>query len=258
MAIATRSYPTDLASPITATSLRDWLRDSLIAAGFPPALKTYTVGTDQFVVWQMDFDPTKTYGRPFYRIRVTAGLIVTHAVGATWTDATNTLGNPSQDTHSITYASNASISGWGFASDEFRLLSTSQGSLQQLLGYFRFADAPAFNEASFPKIFIPANADATSVTSTALTPYSSLVLPTSLGLANLASPDTYLQQRTQISGVFLYGPANTGVAARSSDDLAMGACTGMARGDVFQVPGSSPLEQFVLLKPGAGAMLIRI
>jgi hypothetical protein len=62
MPIAVRSFPPDIVAPITQASLIAGIRDGLIAAGFPAPLKSYTTGTDQFVVWQLVFDPLKTYG----------------------------------------------------------------------------------------------------------------------------------------------------------------------------------------------------
>lgn len=258
MPIANRSFPADINPPLTAASLRDGLRDALIAAGFPPALKSYAVGTDQFAVWELIFNAAKIYGRAYYRIKVTSGLVVTHAVGAMWTDSTNTLSSPSAESQPTPYLANVAIKSWGFRSDELCLLSVVQGSASQLLGYFRFADAPAFDEASFPKIFLPRTNEVDSVTSTALAPYTTFTYTTSLNNAAMANADLFLQQRSQASGFFLYGPTNSGIIARSSDDLAMGACNGMARGDIFQVPDTNPLEQYILLRPGAGALLIRV
>lgn len=259
MPIANRTFPADINPPLTAASLRDGLRDGLIAAGFPPALKSYAVGTDQFAVWELNLDSTKPYGRAYYRIKVTTALAVTHAVGASWTDSTNTLNNASAETHSVSYLANVPLKLWGFRSDELLLLSVSQGSLHQLLGYFRFADAPAFDEASFPKIFISNRNDVDQLHCTSLSPYApSSVFSTNLNTAAMSFPDSYLQQRSQSTGFFLFGPSNSGIIARSSDDLGQGACSGMVRGDVFQVPGTNPVEQYILLKPGAGALLIRI
>jgi len=258
MPIATRTFPTDISPPLTAVSLRDGLRDSLIRAGFPPALKTYTVGTDQFAVWELIFNPAKAFGRAYYRIRVTSGLVVTHSVGSSWTDSTNTLGNASTETQLTTYASTVAVKSWGFSNEELTLLSIAQGSVIQLLGFFRFADAPAFDEASFPRIFIATTNDVGVLVCTTLTPYSASSFNTSLLNANMAGADTFLQQRSMASGFFLFGPTNTGIIARSSDDLGMGACVGMTRGDIFQVPETDPIEQFVVLRPVAGALLIRI
>lgn len=258
MSIATRSFPPDINPTLTATSLRDGLRDALVAAGFPAPLKSYTVGTDQYAVWELVFNAAKAYGKSYYRLKVTSGLIVTHAVGATWTDSTNTLGNPSADTQSTTYVSNVAVKSWGFKSDELTLLSVSQGSTLQLLGFFRLTDAPAFDDISFPKIFIPTTNDVAAVLCTGVTPYSSSSFTTSLLNSNMSAADTYFQQRSQATGFFLFGPTNTGIIARSSDDLTMGACTGMTRGDIFQAPDTDPIEQYILLKPGAGALLIRI
>jgi hypothetical protein len=258
MPIAARTFPADINPPLSAASLRDGLRDALVVAGFPTPLKSYAVGTDQYAVWELNFSPAKAYGKSYYRLKVTSGLVCTHVVGATWTDSTNTLGNPSADSQSTTYASNVAVKSLGFKSDELTLLSVSQGSTLQLLGFFRFADAPAFDDVSFPKIFIPNSSDVASVLCTGVSPYTSSTFLTSLLNSNMSAADTYFQQRSQAGGFFLFGPTNTGIIARSSDDLAMGACVGMTRGDIFQVPDSDPLEQYILLRPGVGALLIRV
>lgn len=258
MGIATRTYPPDINPPITAASLIAGLRDGLIAAGFPQPLKNYVVNTDQYVIWELNFDSTKAYGKCYYRLKVTSTLSCTHAVGATWTDSTNTLGQVTAELQPLSYVSNIVVKGWGFKSEELTLLSVVQGANTQLLGFFRFAEAPAFDESSFPKIFIPSTNDVNTLYCTGVTPYSSSSFVTSLLNPYMSTADTYFQQRSQTTGFFLYGPSNTGIIARSSDDLAMGSCSGMTRGDVFQVPDSNPLEQYILLKPAAGALLIRI
>ena len=260
MPIAVRSFPPDIVAPITQASLIAGIRDGLIAAGFPAPLKSYTTGTDQFVIWLLNFDATKTYGRAFYRLRVSAALGVSHAVGAGFTDATNTLVNPSAEQHLQTYQNNAVIRIWGFRSDELCIVSIVQGTtIHQILGYFRFADMPSFDEGSFPKIFISTRNDAQTLSCTGLSPYGSvnLLFDTSLANSAMANPDPYLSQRSQATGILVYGPNNGGIIGRSSEDLATGACVGMSRGEVFQTP-TNPVEQYILLRPAAGALLIRI
>lgn len=255
---ATRSFPPDLVPPITQASLLAWLRDCLIAAGFPQPLKSFTIGTEQFCIWRLDFDATKTWGRAFYRLRVTAALQVSHLIAAGFTDATNAVASPSADSHLTAYTSNVALKAWGFRNEEMTILSISQGALHQILGFFRFADAPSFDETSFPKIWISRNDTLTSITSTALNPYgTTFVFPTSMGNALLSDPDPYLQQRSQATGMLVYGSNSNGIIARSNDDLSSGACAAMVRGDIFQNPNVNPIENFVLLKPGAGALLIK-
>lgn len=257
MPAATRSYPPDIATPLTQTTLLSGLREALIATGFPAPLKQYSSGTDQFVVWQLANDPTKTYGTAYYRLRVTSGLAVTHTIGATWTDASNTLGNASGEQHSISYSSSTPIKLLGFATNEYKFLLVTQGNTQQLLGYFRPPEAPGFDESSFPKLFIPTNQDLTTCACTGLTPYGTTVFSTSLGLSQMASPDSFLQQRSQALGFFIYGPTNTGLIARTSDDLGMGATSGLARGDTL-VDAADNTKQYFVNRGVAGGLLIRI
>jgi hypothetical protein len=211
------------------------------------------------IVWRLDFDLNKAFGRSFYRLRVTNAFVVTHAVASGFTDSTNTLINPSPETHSITYVTNVPIKMWGFKTDEYTILSVSQGANTQILGFFRFADVPAFDEASFPKIFIARTPDLASVGCTGLSPYGTTTsFATSLGNTQLTNADSYLQRRSLLTGFLLYVPGEGGILGRSSDDLGMGACFGMVRGDTFENPNAPTPETFLLLRPGAGALLIKI
>lgn len=258
MPAATRSYPPDIATPLTQTSLLSGLREALIATGFPPPLKQYSSGPDQFVVWQIVGDATKTYGTAYYRLFVNSALNVNHMIGATWADSSNTLGNPSSALHSVTYSASTPIKFLGFSTNEYKFLLVTQGATQQLLGYFRPPDAPSFDENSFPRIFIASNQDLTNCSCTGLSPYgTNLTFNTSLGNSQMASPDSFLQQRSQALGLFLFGPANTGIIARTSDDLGMGATSGLSRGDTL-VDAVDSSKQYFVNRGVAGGLLIRI
>lgn len=257
MPAATRSYPSDINPSITQASLINGLRDALVAAGLPTPLKQFTSGTNQLVVWELVFDATRFYGKAYFSIKVSNTLTVSQSISSGWTDATNTLVNASSDVHLTTFSSSIPIKFQGFATPEFVLLSATQGgSIQMMLGYLRLQTADAFDDISFPKIFIPITADLTSLTCTGLTPYSSSVFYTSLNNSNMANADSYFQQRSMATGFFLYGSSNTGIIARSSDDLGMGANTGTTRYDTYTPSGLS--EQWIVTRSGAGTLLIRI
>ncbi len=259
MPSAIQTTPTSVPAPLTQSSLINGLRDALIAAGFPAILKQYTSGTDQFVVWELLFDNSKSYGKAYYRLKVTPALVVTHAIGVNFTDASNVLNSPSAESHNVTYLNNVPIDFAGFRTSEYLFLYCNQGALQQLLGYFRPPICPAFDESSFPKTFISTNADFGQVTCTALSPYgSTLTFGTSLGSSQYGGADLFLNRRNQKTRIDLNAPSNAGAMAQSSDDLAMGCCTGMTRGDIFEITGSNPVERFTVIRPGAGALLIKI
>lgn len=132
MPAATRSYPPDIATPLTQATLLSGLREALIATGFPAPLKQYTSGTDQFVVWQLVSDPTKTYGTAYYRLRVASGLAVSHVLGTTYDSSSNTLGNAPAEQHQVIYSSSSPMKLLGFATNEFKFLIATQGATQQL------------------------------------------------------------------------------------------------------------------------------
>lgn len=257
MPIANRIFPPDLAPPITQTSLLTAFRDALSSLFGVTPLKSYVVGTEQFTVWQLIGDSTKAFGSAIYRLRVTSQLLVSHAIGSSFTDATNTLVNPSSEVHATTYSSTVAIRSAGFSTPEYRFLSIIQGVTQQLLGYFRPVEAPAYDEASFPRFFIPQSVDCTTVASPSLTPYVS-GLSTNLGNTQMANADTYLQLRSQFLGFWIWGANNSGIVANTSIDLASGCCAGMVRGDTFNIPGTNPLEQYYVHRGIAGGLMFRI
>lgn len=255
---AARTYPSDLAPTLTQTALRDGLRDALSQVFGIAPLKSYAVSTDLFAVWEIVFNPALAYGKAYYRLKVSSALVVTQSVGATWTDATNTLGNPSPDAHSITHVSNQAVKMQGFAGADYKFLVSNQTSVQQLLGYFRPPIAPAFDEASFPRCFVPHTVDLTTAYCSSLTPYGTTTSFSTLwGLAQMASPDSALQVRSLITGGWLWGPSNSGIIAQLGDDLAIGATSGLSRGDIFYDPADNTKQYFVT-RGVAGGLLIRI
>lgn len=252
---ATRTFPSDISTPISQSSLFAGLRDALTGVFGTNPLKSY-IATDQFAVWELLGD-TKTFGRAFYRLRVTSTLAVTHAIGATWTDSTNTLGNPSGEVQSMIYASGTPVRLLGFATNDYKFLLNVQGTTPQLLGWFR-PTAPNFDESSYPRFFIPSNSDLTTCVCTGLSPYGSTIsFTTQLGQTQFGGPDTFSQTRSAAQGFWIYAPSNTGVLGQASEDLALGACTGMARGDTF-LDATDSTKQYFVTRGAAGALLIRV
>lgn len=255
---ATRTYPLELQPTLTQLALRDGLRDALSQVFGISPLKSYGAGTDLYSVWEVVFDSTKAFGKAFYRLKITSGLVATQAVGASFVDSTNALGNPSAEAHSVTYAANQPVSMLGFAGDGYKLLLNFQVSNQQLLGFFRPPFAPSFNEAAYPRIFVPQTVDMSTVYCTGLTPYSGTTsFSTIWGLANMGIADVGSQTRSLIPGGWLWVPSNGGILAQCSEDLAVGACAGMTRGDDLRDPNDASRLYYVT-RGVAGALAIRI
>lgn len=254
---ATRTFPPDIPATITQANLFAGLREALSGVFGTPPLKSFVSGTDQMAVWQIVNDATRTFGSVFYRLRVTAALAVTQLVGSGFTDATNAIANPSADTHPLTYLSGVAVRMQGFSTPEYKFLSIIQGANQQLLGGFRPPEAPAYDEAGFPRFFIGQNVDFTNIVSPSLTPYVS-ALTTSLGNSNMGVADSHLQLRSQSQGFFIWGPSSSGIVARSSEDLVSGCCSGMSWSNTFFVPGTNPLETYFVHRGVAGALMFRL
>jgi hypothetical protein len=254
---ATRTFPPDIPATITQANLFAGLRDALSGVFGTPPLKSFTSGTDQMAVWQIVNDATKTFGSAFYRLRVTTALAVSQLVGSGFTDATNTVGNPSADAHPVTYVGGIAIRMRGFSTPEYKFLSIIQGTSQQLLGGFRPPEAPAYEESGFPRFFIGQNADFTNIVGSTLTPYVS-ALTTSLGNTNMANADNYLQVRSLSQGFFIWGPNNSGIIASSSEDLSSGCCFGLSWDNTFNVPGTNPAETYFVHRGTAGALMFRL
>jgi hypothetical protein len=252
---ATRTFPADIITPVTQASLFTGLRDALSGVFGVPPLKSY-VATDQFAVWQLIGDAAATYGKAFYRLRVTSTLLTTHNIGATWTDATNTLGNPSGELQSVTYTANNPVIMRGFGTNEYKFSLCNQGTLAQTLGYFRPVSRN-FNEAFYPRFFIGSSSDLATVSCTGLSPYSVTSFSTQLGQTQFGGLDPVSQTRSSAEGFWLYVPTNNGVLGQTSEDLAMGACAGMARGDTF-THETDPDKKYFVTRGAAGALLIRL
>ena len=258
MPVATRTTSSPLAATLTQASLIAGIRDALVAAGFPAPLKSYTVSTDMYVIWQLVFDAAKPLGTIYYRLKVTSTLIASHTVGTTWTDASNALGNAPADVHATTFTASQNITFTVLQSSEISLALCTQGTTVQFnAGWLRLADSPQYDEIAYPKIFIAGSSNFATLVTTSLTPYgSTTAFTTSLNNSNMADADSYYGQRSLVGPFWLWGPTNTGIIAMSSPELGMGANNAMSFGALHNPPGTT--ESWFVTRAGAGTMVVRI
>ncbi len=234
------------------------IRDGLILSGFPQPIKQYSSGTDLFCVWALVFDAAKAAGTAFYRLKVTAGLVVSHTVGSAFADASNSLTGALADFHLVTFGANLPIEFDGFQSPELCLCFCTQGStLQFNAGYLRFENAVQWNDVGFCRIFLPTTAIFTNLNTTTPSPYGAVAsFATSLNATQMQDVDSTTNTRSTIDGIHIWSPNNMGVAAWSSLDLSMGANSGMAAKSLHTPQGTT--REYYVSRPGAGTLLIRV
>jgi hypothetical protein len=258
MPIATRSYPQTLPATITQAALMAAIREALILSGFPQPIKQYISGTDLFCVWALVFDATKAAGTAFYRLKVTATLVVSHTVGSGFTDSTNTLLGALVDFHLVAFTANLPIEFAGFQSSELILCLCTQGStLQFNAGYLRLENAVQWDDAGFCRIFLATTATFTNLNVPTPSPYGTTAsFVTSLNASQMQDVDSTTNTRSTIDGIHIWSPSNMGVAAWSSLDLSMGANSGMAAKSLHTPQGTT--REYYVSRPGAGTLLIRV
>jgi hypothetical protein len=258
MPVATRSFPNSIPATVTQASLLAGIRDALVAAGFPTPLKQYQIGTELFCIWRLVFNAARPAGTAFYRIRVTAGLIVSHTIGSAFNDATNALTGAVTDVHSTTFSANLPINFAGFQSSELVLALATQGTTVQFnAGYLRLENAPQWDDEGFCRVFIANTNIFTALVTITPSPYGATTsFTTSLNVTQMAEPDSLSGLRSSENPFKIYGATNTGIIATSSFDLGMGANSGMAVGSIHIPPGTE--EEWYVTRPGPGTLIIRV
>jgi hypothetical protein len=258
MPVATRSFPNSIPATVTQASLLAGIRDALVAAGFPIPLKQYQGGTDLFCIWRLVFNAAEPAGTCFYRIRVTTGLTVSHNIGSGFNDSTNALTGAASDAHLITFTSNFPINFAGFQSSELILCLCTQGTtLQFNAGYLRLENAPQWDDRGFCRVFICNTNVFASLSTITPSPYGTTVsFTTSLNVAQMAEPDLLSGLRSSETPFKLYGATNSGIIASSSNELGMGANSGMALGSIHVPPNTE--EEWYVTRPGPGTLIIRV
>lgn len=256
MPVATKTV--SLLDPtITQQTLYDALKLAFSNAGFGIPFSEFTSGTDKVIIYQFVVDATKTYGKTFIRVRVTALLAIGHQIYSTWNTANNTGASPSPE---IVYPSLTNNSPIGFtsfsASPELYAVAIYQGGYYAVISFLLPSSRPYWWDLNAWNYgFMATSTTFTLFYSTALNPYGNVSYDTSLNSPRLSTSNLYTNRRDLIQGLFVFTQTNTGIAGKTSEDLVSVAATGMNRLDIIQVPGQT--IEYTLINPASGGFAIR-
>ncbi|OCQ98966.1 hypothetical protein BCD64_23290 [Nostoc sp. MBR 210] len=255
MTVATRTDNT-ITATINQTKLVDGIKTAMINAGFSGTYDDYT-STNRILVYELVVDSSKTYGKVYFIISVSSGLVITTQVAATWNATSHTGTGLSTTTTNTAFATGSNIICTAFnGGSEYKLVQLVQGSVVVPLGLIAPATRPNWWDLNlWPYGFSPTGSGWATLRSSSINPYSNdaynaLLNTTSLGTAN---PQT--SRRDVLTGIVLLSASNAGAACKTSDDLASVAASGATRYDAIQPQGT--IQQFTIVNPTAGGFAIR-
>jgi hypothetical protein len=258
MAIATRTNTT-LAATITQANLVAALKTAFTNAGFATLYDEYTAAsTNKFLVYEITADSSKTYGKIYLRVGVGTGLITYSEIFTSW-DAVNHAGINGSTLNTFTaFSSSSSISFAAFnGGDEFKIVVLVQGSIVIPLGVLIPASRPSWWDLNlWPWGFVPTASNFLSWRSTAINPYTNdsyQLLSVTNSILGTANPQT--NKRDVITGILLGSSSNTGIAGKTSDDLAIVCASGSSRYDTIQPTGTT--QVFTILNNASGGFAVR-
>ncbi|MBD2495007.1 hypothetical protein [Nostoc sp. FACHB-280] len=256
MVIAARTT-TNLAATITQTNLVAAIKTAMINAGFSTLYDDYT-STNRILVYEVVNDTSKTYGKNYFVISISSALVVATQIFSTWNATTHTGTGGSAVTTFSAFATGSSISFTAFsAGDELKLVIAVQGSVVVMIGSLIPAIRPSWWDLNLWNWgFYPTATTLSTWKSTSINPYSNenyqFLILTSTFLAT-ANPQT--NKRDVITGLLLASSSNTGIAGKTSDDIACVCASGSSRYDTIQPNGTTQI--FTILNNASGGFAVR-
>jgi len=256
MTIAVRTN-TVLAATITQTNLVAAIKAAMTNAGFDNLYDDYT-STNRILVYEIVNDASKTYGKNYFIVSISPTLVVFTNTFSTWNASTHTGTGGAAGTTFTAFASGSSISFAAFsAGDELKLVVAVQGSVVVVIGSLVPATKPSWWDLNLWNWgFYPTATNLATWKSPSINPYSNenyqFFIATSTFLAT-ANPQT--NKRDVVTGLILASSSNTGVAGKTSDDIAVVAASGSSRYDTIQPNGTT--QVFTILNNASGGFAIR-
>ncbi|MCC5640547.1 hypothetical protein LC593_32905 [Nostoc sp. CHAB 5844] len=256
MTIAARTNTT-LAATITQTNLVAAIKTAMTNAGFSTLYDDYT-STNRILVYEVVIDASKTYGKNYFVVSISSALVIATQIFSTWNASTHTGTGGSAATTFTAFATASSISFAAFnGGDEFKLVVAVQGSVVIVIGSLVPASKPTWWDLNLWNWgFYPTATNLSTWKSPSINPYSNenyqFLMLTSTFLAT-ANPQT--NKRDVITGLLLASSSNTGIAGKTSDDLACVCASGSSRYDTIQPTGTT--QVFTVLNNASGGFAVR-
>lgn len=257
MTIASRTT-TMLASNITQATLVSALLTAFSNAGYSAPVDNYTSGTDRIIVYRFDSDVSKTFGQNYLRVRITSAFQILHQILTSWNATTKTGNNGSVEVALATIATTSIINFDALnGGNEYKLVVVTQTTTSFILGIICPENKPTWWDINvWPYGFIFLSINLNSFRGSTLNPYSnsdysSFLNSTAMGLAN-----TQNNRRDVLTGVVILSASNRGVAAKTSDDLAIACASGSSKFDILSFPDST--AQYLVINNVSGGLAFRI
>lgn len=253
---ATRTTTT-LASGITQATVVTALLAAFSSAGYSAPYDNYTSGTDQILVYEFVYDSTKTYGKVYYKIRITSALIIVYQICSAWNTTSKVASNAPAEAALITLANTSTISFDALnGGSEYKFVVITQLGTSAILGIICPANKPDWwNVNTFPYGLVFNSTSLSNFTSCSLNPYSSNLYTSFFNATNFGLPNQQTNKRDVITEMVIISSSNRGVAGKTSSDIGMGACNGSGKFDLLTFPGSS--LEYLVINNTPGGLVIR-
>lgn len=257
MAIATRTTTT-LASDITQTTVVNRLLTAFVSAGYATTYDDYTTGTDRVLVYEFIYDNSKTFGKVYYKLRVTSSLNFLFQVCSAWNKTTKVATNASAEASFLTLGTTTTITFDALNGGlEYKFVIITQSTTSVVLGILCPDNKPTWWDVNaFPYGFAFNTNALNGLTGCALNPYSNTNYSGFFGNNGLSAVNLQTNRRDILTGIILLSNSGRGVAAKTSDDLALAAANGSAKFDRLSFPGSS--QEYLIINNVAGGLALRV
>lgn len=240
--VATRTQ-LDSIGTVNQTTLGDAIKAAYVSLGFT-VLDDYLVSTTRNIVVSFVADATKAYGTFVLHLTITSALATSQTIATAFNSTTKAFSNESSIVNSFTFSTSTPVSVFTYSrAEEYRFILLFQGSgVSAILGFLRPLNRPSWwNESTHPYAFVPIQQSSGVFFERWLTP----TLTPFSGASNnnfyfqtstyLASPNPGSGKRDILTELVLLSASSQGVAAKTSDDFAMVASSGLSRFDEFEI-----------------------
>lgn len=255
---ATRTTAT-IAAPHTQESLTAAIRTRMNATGFGNPFDEFQADGNEYLIYQVVRDPSKTYGSLFFWVQITPSLEVSQMAFTAWNATTHTGENAGSSTNALTFDPEALINFVGYnAGTEFKLLvgyqaSLNFGKIEAFIGFISPLTKPAFwDENISPYIFIATSSFARlrEWYTVGNTPYQTPYITSNLTNAEWNGRNPFNNQPDILTKALFFG-SNQGLVGITSDDLGQVSELNLSVGDIV----TSGTKQYAVLTSNTSAAL---
>ncbi|RUT08429.1 hypothetical protein DSM106972_015970 [Dulcicalothrix desertica PCC 7102] len=255
MAIATR-IDSSLSPTITQSTLADALKTAFINAGFSTPTDDYTSGTDRILVYRFDTETARNKGRNFLRVRISNTLVIACLIGTDWNTTTKAMTDSSAEFAPTALSASLPINFVSLnCASEGRFIFLSQGTAFIPLGILIPANRPTWwNLDTWSYGYFFSTITGLNFRGSSANPYGNAD-NTALTSAFLSNSNPGLS-RDSLAGLVLLNNSNSGISAKTSDDIGTAAGNGAIRYDTLSFNNNT--QRYLLAVNTANGLIFRI